>query len=86
MATLAVHQNVGVAPLDSLVMMQVEAIVNSEHLLEQRYADLLQAPTEAEAQAWALEVWNLRRRADRLGRMLQALGDEDPQVDAHATN
>jgi hypothetical protein len=64
-------------PLDALVATQVEAIISSEHQLQSRYTSLLEAPTEADAQAWAFDVWNLRSRADRLERLLLAFDNQD---------
>jgi hypothetical protein len=70
--------------MDALVVSQVEAIVNSEHRLQSRYASLLEAPDKKEAQAWAIEVWNLRRRADRLERLLLAFDSTDSPSGAFA--
>lgn len=63
------------APLDYLVVSELEAIISSEKQLQRQYGNLMQASTSEESQMWASEVWRLRLRADRLGRMLDALGE-----------
>lgn len=68
-----------ITPLDVLVSSEVEAIISSERQLQSRYVSLLEAPSQAEAQAWAIDVWNLRSRADRLDRLLRAFDGQDPR-------
>ena len=62
------------SPLDHLVVSELEAIMNSERQLQQQYRDIQEAPGREESQTWATEVWRLRLRTERLGRMLDALG------------
>ena len=69
------------APLDHLVVSELEAIINCEKQLEQQYGGLLEAPSPQESQTWAFEVMRLRLRAERLGRMLDALGGNYPIAD-----
>jgi hypothetical protein len=61
------------APLEALIVSQLEGIRKREKQLQKRYAALLVAPTLDNSQAWAQEVWSLRSRADRLARMMDAL-------------
>jgi hypothetical protein len=61
------------APLDELVMSQLRAILTCEEELKRRRQILLEAPGFDDPQAWAIDVWHLRLRADRLVRMLDAL-------------
>lgn len=61
------------APLDALVVCQLEAIRNSEKQLQQSYARLVAAPKFKDSEACAVQVWKLRLQADRLARMLDAL-------------
>ena len=83
MATLTQSEsNPTSSPIDALVASQVEAMISSEHRLQSRYASLLEAPDEEEAQAWTIEVWNLRRRADRLERLLLAFDSQDSASNA----
>jgi hypothetical protein len=62
------------APLDHLVVSELEAIIHSERQLQQQYGGLLEAPSPEESQTWAFEVLRLQLRTDRLARMLDALG------------
>ena len=62
------------APLDHLVVSELEAIINCEKQLQQQYGGILEAPSPEESQTWAFEVLRLRLRTDRLARMLDALG------------
>ena len=61
------------APLDHLVVSELEAIINCERQLQQQYGGILEAPSLEESQTWAFEVLRLRLRTDRLARMLDAL-------------
>jgi hypothetical protein len=61
------------APLDELIVAQLSDILHCEKQLQQRYENVEGALSLDDSRSWASEVWNLRLRADRLGRMLDAL-------------
>ncbi len=60
-------------PIDQLVISQMQAIIDCEMRLKERYGSLLNAASSVESERLACEVWNLRLRTDRLARMLDAL-------------
>jgi len=64
------------APLDALVVSRLEAILNSEKQLQQRYTTLTQSGRSDDSAGCVAAVWKLRLQADRLARMLDALDGE----------
>jgi len=69
------------AALDELVTSQLQAILACGEQLKYRYQLFLEAPGVDDPQALAFDVWNLRLRADRLVRVLDALDAKDTPVD-----
>jgi len=69
------------APLDELVMSQLQAILTCGEQLKHRHQILLEAPGLEDPQALAIDVWNLRLRADRLLRVLDALEEHYSPAD-----
>ncbi len=70
------------APLDVLVVSQLEAILDSEKQLRQRYDSLIAKPSADGSEGWAADVWKLRLQTDRLARMLDALDGKYQPVDS----
>jgi hypothetical protein len=61
------------APLDALVIYRLEAILNAEKQLRQRYKGLNANPCMDNSEEWAIQVRDLTVQTDRLARMLDAL-------------
>jgi hypothetical protein len=70
------------APLDVLVVLQLEAIIDSEKQLRERYDGLIAKPSADDSEGWAEDVWKLRLQTDRLARLLDALDGKYQPADS----
>jgi hypothetical protein len=65
---------VGQTPLDTLVISQITEIRKRESALKERLGRLSPQVAEDEQVSFAQEMWHLQRCADRLNRMVDAMG------------
>jgi hypothetical protein len=61
-------------PLDTLVISQIAEIRKRESALKERLGRLSPQAAEDEQVSFAQEMWHLQRCADRLNRMMDAMG------------
>jgi hypothetical protein len=71
---------VGQTPLDTLVISQIAEIRKREIALQERLGRLSPQTAENEQVSFAEEMWHLQRCADRLNRMMDAMGGCSSQV------
>ena len=67
-------------PLDTLVISQIAEIRKRESALQERWGCLSPQAAENEQVSFAEEMWHLQRCADRLSRMMDAMGGFTSQV------
>jgi len=67
-------------PLDTLVISQIAEIRKRESALQERLGHLSLQTAHREQVSFAEEVWHLQRCADRLSRMMDAMGGYSSQV------
>jgi hypothetical protein len=67
-------------PLETLVLSQIAAIRRRESALQERLGRLSPQAADSDHISCAEEVWHLQLCADRLNRMMDAMGGYSSQV------